>query len=109
MVLLLGKQNFFYFYAMEIQHESDHKGGKFFVEEEGKYLAVMTYIWAGEQRMVIDHTEVDAWLKGKGTGARLVAAAVESAREKGFMILRLCPFAKAVMTKETGYADVMIR
>jgi predicted GNAT family acetyltransferase len=106
MVLLLCKQNFFYFCPMQIQHESDHKGGKFFIEDDGRYLAVMTYIWAGEQRMVIDHTEVDASLKGQGVGAKLVAAAVASARDKGFRILPLCPFAKAVMTKEESYADV---
>lgn len=93
---------------MQIQHESDHKGGNFFIENEGSYLAVMTYIWAGEQRMVIDHTEVDASLKGQGIGAQLVAAAVQAARDKGFKILPLCPFAKAVMNKTESYADVML-
>ncbi len=78
------------------------------MEEEGRHLAVMTYIWAGEKRMVIDHTEVDAALKGQGVGGKLVAAAVEAAREQGFKILPLCPFAKAAMTKETAYADVLM-
>ena len=78
------------------------------MEEEGRHLAVMTYIWAGEKRMVIDHTEVDAALKGQGIGNQLVAAAVENARTQGFKILLLCPFAKAVMTKETSYADVLM-
>ncbi|PSK95083.1 GNAT family N-acetyltransferase [Taibaiella chishuiensis] len=92
---------------MEIQHESDHKGGKFFVAREGRQLAAMTYIWAGEKRMVIDHTEVDAALKGQGVGYQLVAAAVAAARAGGFTILPLCPFAKAAMAKEPAYADVL--
>lgn len=93
---------------MQIQHQTDHKGGTFFVEADGKQLAAMTYIWAGEKRMVIDHTEVDASLKGQGVGAKLVAAAVDDARANGFRILPLCPFAKAIMTKEKSYEDVLM-
>lgn len=78
------------------------------MEADGKQLAAMTYIWAGEKRMVIDHTEVDASLKGQGVGAKLVAAAVDDARANGFRILPLCPFAKAIMTKEKSYEDVLM-
>ena len=78
------------------------------METAGKELAAMTYIWAGEKRMVIDHTEVDASLKGQGVGSELVAAAVTEARANGFKILPLCPFAKAIMIKEKSYDDVLM-
>ena len=92
---------------MEIQHSFDEKGGRFFYADYGKQLAAMTYIWAGKDRIIIDHTEVDPSLKGQGAGNKMVAAAVDMARAKGIKIIPLCPFAKAVMTKEASYADVM--
>ncbi len=67
----------------------------------------MTYVWAGEQKMIIDHTEVDPSLKGKGVGKQLVNAAVEKARAGNFKIVPLCPFAKAVLEKSEEYADVI--
>lgn len=78
------------------------------MENEGRQLAAMTYIWAGEHRMVIDHTEVDASLKGQGIGKQLLDAVVQEARSKGLTILPLCPFAKAAMAKEPGYGDVLM-
>ncbi len=100
-------RNLLYFYAMEIQHSADEKGGRFFVAENSKQLAAMTYVWAGTDRIIIDHTEVDASLKGQGVGNKMVAAAVAMARSKGIKIVPLCPFARAVMTKEKSYSDVM--
>ncbi len=91
---------------MNIQHAQNDRGGKFFYEEGGRILAEMTYVWAGAEKMIIDHTEVDSSLKGKGVGNQLVAAAIEKARAEGFKILPLCPFAKAVMDKHTEYNDV---
>lgn len=96
-----------YFYHMEIQHSADDKGGRFFVADQGRQLAAMTYIWAGQDRIIIDHTEVGPSLKGKGVGNQMVAAAVDMARRKGIKIVPLCPFAKAVMTKHTDYNDVL--
>ena len=92
---------------MDIQHKSDEKGGSFFYTENENKLAEMTYIWAGKEKMIIDHTEVDPVLKGKGVGNQLVAAAVEKARAEGFKILPLCTFAKAVIDKNESYKDVL--
>lgn len=92
---------------MNIQHDTDAKGGRFFYTENEKELATMTYVWAGKEKMIIDHTEVDPVLKGKGVGNQLVAAAVEKARAEGFKILPLCPFAKAVISKNESYQDVL--
>jgi predicted GNAT family acetyltransferase len=92
---------------MNVEHIADPKGGRFLIRETGRELAQMTYVWAGDDKMIIDHTEVDASLKGKGVGKMLVAAAVEQARREGFKIMPLCPFAKAVLDKEAGFHDVL--
>lgn len=92
---------------MDILHKSEGNKGKFFIEKDGKAIAEMTYVWAGETRIIIDHTEVDSSLKGQGVGKKLVAEAVKFAREKGIKIMPLCPFAQAVFEKENEFNDVL--
>ncbi len=90
-----------------IEHTDNGKKGRFFVEVQGKILAEMTYVWIGEDRFIIDHTEVSDVLKGKGIGQKMVQAAVDLARERRIKILPLCPFAKAVFQKTKSFEDVL--
>jgi predicted GNAT family acetyltransferase len=92
---------------MEIQLEQSASKGSFYIEEDGKRLATMTFSKAGEQVMIIDHTEVSDALRGKNAGKLLVAAAVEYARKNNVKILPLCPFAKSVFEKVKEYQDVL--
>lgn len=92
---------------MEIKQKDDGKNGMFYVEQEGKVLAQMTYVWTGVERIIIDHTEVDDAFRGQSAGKQLVAKAVEFAREKSLKIIPLCPFAKSVFDKVTEYRDVL--
>lgn len=92
---------------MNIQQEDDTKKGAFYIEQDAKRIAEMTYVYAGEQKIIIDHTEVDASLKGQGVGYKLVEEAVAFSREKALKILPLCPFAAAVFKKKADdYNDV---
>ncbi len=92
---------------MEIKQHDDGKKGKFFIEVAGKEEAEMTYVWAGSDKIIIDHTAVSDVLKGQNAGKQLVAAAVNFAREKQIKILPLCPFAKAVIQKNADYHDIL--
>ncbi|WP_306352792.1 GNAT family N-acetyltransferase [Flavobacterium sp. '19STA2R22 D10 B1'] len=93
---------------MEIQHEDNGKKGMFFVKDEaGKIIAEMSYVWAGDASIIIDHTEVDPVLKGKGIGKQLVSKSVDLAREKKVKIIPLCPFAKSVFEKVETFQDVL--
>ena len=92
---------------MDVQHQGDGKKGSFYIEKNGKHEAVMTYVWAGSNKFIIDHTEVNDTLRGKGAGKQMVVKAVEFAREKGVTILPLCPFAKSVFEKVTDLRDVL--
>jgi uncharacterized protein len=94
--------------SMEIQHNAGLSKGVFYIEIDGERLAEMSYTKAGEDRIIIDHTEVSDKLRGKGAGAQLVKAAVLYAREKGIRIIPLCPFAKSVFEKKREeYKDVL--
>lgn len=92
---------------MNIQHKDNGQKGIFYVVVDGQTEAEMTYVWSGDQRIIIDHTGVSEALKGEGIGKQLVQAAVIFAREKQLKILPLCPFARAVFDKTPDYQDVL--
>lgn len=92
---------------MEAQHINDAKGGQFYIEENGVQLGKMTYVWAGETKFIIDHTEVNPSQEGKGLGKILVNAAVDFARKNGYKIVPLCPYAKRVLEKGDEYKDIL--
>ncbi|MEQ9412593.1 MAG: GNAT family N-acetyltransferase [Cyclobacteriaceae bacterium] len=90
---------------MEILHKEAETKGSFYVGDP--VLAEMTYSKAGDNLIIIDHTEVNEALKGKGLGLQFVKAAVEFARNKKIKILPLCPFAKSVFDKKEELRDVL--
>ena len=92
----------------DIQHERQGHRGAFVVVRDGARLAEMTYTVAGS-RVIIDHTHVDDALRGTGTGADLVKAAVAWARVEKVRLLPLCPFAASVFDKHADYGDVDAR
>ena len=74
----------------------------------GVQLAEMTYTHAGPEKIIIDHTEVDASLKGQGVGYQLVEASVQYLRDNKLKVIPLCPFAAAVFKKkQEDYKDVL--
>lgn len=92
---------------MEILHKKSENKGAFYVQQDDHLLAEMTYVWAGNDKIIIDHTDVSESLKGQGVGKQLVGKAVEFAREKQIKIVPLCPFAKSVFDKTENYRDVL--
>jgi uncharacterized protein len=93
--------------TMKVEQEEQNNKGSFYIAANNVLLAEMTYVWAGTDRIIIDHTEVDEKLKGKRAGKQLVAEAVAFARAKGISIIPLCPFAKSVFDKTPEYSDVL--
>lgn len=81
--------------------------GYFHVSIDGKQEGKMTFVFAGNDKIIIDHTEVNPGNNGKGYGKKMVAKAVEYAREKNIKIIPLCPFAKKVFDKTPEFRDVL--
>ena len=92
---------------MEILKEINGHKGSFYIENDGERQAEMTYTIAGQETLIIDHTEVGDALRGKGAGLQLVMAAVEYARANNIKIIPLCPFAKSVFDKKEEIRDVL--
>jgi predicted GNAT family acetyltransferase len=91
----------------EVKLNINDKNGYFYIEVDGKEEAKMTFVFAGEDKIIIDHTEVNPGNEGKGFGKQMVSMAVEYAREKGLKIIPLCPFAKSVFDKVSEFRDVL--
>lgn len=93
---------------MEIKQINSETEGYFTSEVDGFEAGRMTYSWAGKDKFIIDHTEVNPDFKGKNIGKQLVMAAVEYARNSNVKIIPLCPFAKSVFDKVTEIKDVLL-
>lgn len=92
---------------MEVKLEITEKNGYFYVSIDGKTEAKMTFVFAGNDKIIIDHTEVNPGNNGKGLGKKMVEQAVSFAREKNITIIPLCPFAKSVFDKTPEFKDVL--
>ncbi|OSZ80401.1 GNAT family N-acetyltransferase [Chitinophagaceae bacterium IBVUCB2] len=92
---------------MLIHHKQVGSKGMFYVGEEDNIQAEIVYTMPGEEKMIIEHTEVSDELRGQNVGYQLVHSAVEYARKHNLKIIPLCPFANAVFKKKPEFADVL--
>jgi predicted GNAT family acetyltransferase len=95
------------FALMQIKQKQVGSKGMFYVEENEERLAEMVYSIPAADKMIIEHTEVDDSLGGKGVGKQLVSAAVDYARTEGLKIIPLCPFANSVFKRMKEWQDVL--
>ncbi len=86
----------------------DHESKGFFkATEDGKEAGKMTYAWVNDDRIIIDHTEVNGEFRGRSVGNLMVQAAVEFARKADIKIIPLCPFSNSVFDKTPDFNYVL--
>ena len=90
---------------MEFQSEP----GRFYMNDAtGKLVAEITFSRIDDgQNVAIEHTYVDASLRGQGIAGKLVKLVVNQAREQDYKIEPLCTYAHAAFERHTEYADVL--
>lgn len=93
---------------MQITEEQHSSGGRYEAVLDGA-KAEMTFSRASPRLIIIDHTQVDDALRGKGAGQALALHAVEAARAGGWKIIPLCPFFKAQVERHPEWQDVINR
>lgn len=89
---------------MEIKEEKNRFA---LYNDEGTEIGEMTWVDAGEDIMVIDHTFVDPTYRGQKLAEKLVRNGVEKARRDGVKIVPLCPYAKKEFDEKSEYQDVL--
>ena len=92
---------------MDIQRDEHGRHGAFFIEEDGEWIAELSYIKQGLGTIVVEHTEVDEKLRGQGVGEQLVKAVVDYARNNNFKIKPVCPYTRKVIDENADYKDVL--
>lgn len=90
---------------MEIKHTDNGKKGEWTAMEGGVKAGEMTYVWAGEDKFIIEHTIGNPDFKG--VGMKLLDKAVAYARENNKKIIPLCPFAKKMFDRKEDIRDVL--
>jgi len=92
---------------IEIKKNGDTKGffGAYDVEKEAGRIS---YTFAGETKMILDHTEVNDAYRGQSIGKKILMEVVRFARENKIKIIPLCPFAKSIFDKTKEIRDVLI-
>jgi predicted GNAT family acetyltransferase len=68
-------------------------------------VAIAVYAQRGD-RLVFTHTEVPPESEGRGIGSRLVRAALDDARRRGFKIIPACSFVAAFVRRHPACHDV---
>jgi uncharacterized protein len=53
------------------------------------------------------HTEVDERFEGQGLASRLIAFALDDARERGLAVLPFCPFVNEYIQRHREYVDLV--
>jgi predicted GNAT family acetyltransferase len=69
-------------------------------------LAVAMYRLDGGT-ITFTHTEVPARLRGQGVASRLIAGALQSARERGLRVLPLCSFVADYIRRHPEVEDLV--
>lgn len=93
---------------LRVELEEDGPRGRFkLVGTEGQVLGQMTFSRARDDLIIIDHTEVDDSLQGKGGGSRLFKGMVAWARDTGTQIMSTCPFTNAMFERDPESRDVL--
>jgi predicted GNAT family acetyltransferase len=90
-----------------IQHIQSDSGGSFCYIYEGERVGEMHYRMSANNKMIIDHTEVDEEMEGQGIGKHLLQALVDYVREKKIKVISRCTFARATFERMKEWQDVL--
>lgn len=92
---------------MEFDLKQDGNQGAYVAVKENKTIAEITWAQLGDV-MVIDHTFVDASLRGQGIAKKLLDKAADYARQKNFKIEPVCSYVVSVFEHTTSYDDIKV-
>ena len=91
----------------KVEQQESGKRGAFFIEEDGKRIAELTYARASDALIIVDHTEVEPGLRGQGVARALLVAAVNWARENRVKVKPTCSFAVTQFARDQSIRDVL--
>jgi predicted GNAT family acetyltransferase len=76
------------------------------IRVDGELAGFATYR-ARPDQIAFKHTEVDDRFEGRGLASKLIAFALDDARERGLAVLPFCPFVKGYIQRHREYAELV--
>lgn len=81
-------------------------GRRYEIQSDGELAGFLTYrSRPGSIELV--HTEIDEEFEGRGLGSRLIAFALDDARERGLSVLPFCPFVNDYVQRHRQYVGLV--
>lgn len=93
---------------MELKHQESETRNRFYLEDDGKEVGEMTYIYVKDHIIDLNHTEIDKSYRGQNLGQKLIEAVIDYARKNELNITASCPYAKKMIEKNDNYNDVKV-
>jgi uncharacterized protein len=84
----------------------NHEKSRYEAVREGDVVGQIRYV-TEPGSVVLIHTEVGPSEKGRGSGSRLVRAALDDIRKRGLHVVPVCPFVAAYIRRHPEYADLV--
>ncbi|MGI5891933.1 MAG: GNAT family N-acetyltransferase [Bacillota bacterium] len=81
----------------------------FLNDENGRMIAEITFPEVSQGVVNINHTYVDACLRGQGVAGQLMQAALEKIKQENKKVYATCSYAISWLEKNPEYADISIK
>ncbi|MBN9251169.1 MAG: N-acetyltransferase [Mesorhizobium sp.] len=94
---------------VDIRKEEREGRGRYVLAMPGGDEAYLTFVRSSPSHIVIDYSFVPLSARGRGVAARLVAYAVQDARDTGTRITPVCGYVAAEFRRHGEWADVLAR
>jgi len=91
---------------VDVRVADNPEASRYEVHADGE-LAGFTAYHAQLGRIAFTHTEIDERMEGHGLGSKLVASALDGARERGLAVLPYCPFVRGYLTRHPEYVELV--
>lgn len=92
--------------SKEITYTLFSNGLGFNADCDGRHIGEITFVRAGLDKFIVDHTAVDREYQNNGIGLNLLRHVCDLARAQKRKIIALCPFAAAMFCKYPEFDDV---
>ncbi|MFD2917855.1 GNAT family N-acetyltransferase [Psychroserpens luteus] len=92
---------------MEVKHNELKNKGKFYLEDNGKEIGEMTYVFVDENTIDINHTLIDKSYRGRDLGLLLIDKSAEFMRAHQLKAIPSCPYVDKVFKESTKYDDLI--
>lgn len=79
---------------------------RYVIDVDGTRAGLLTYELELEQISLM-HAEIDPTMEGRGFGSKLIAFALEDARERGLAVLPFCPFVRSYIKRHAEYLELV--